>query len=201
MREETKRLVDTTILQFKIRSYPSFFISARNVSFDSGEIKQEYKIHNKGEITAFEVTCLLVNGYKRPDGNEEYYNLVQAFYKKGEKTRTSLHYKSKILPGVVFELHSESPLPKNETFDSLSYSLIFVRFKVPYDKVYRYESSAYILKKQSIWHPLSSDDTESLIKVYLKRLLISKKAEDEQVKDFFVNYRPVLGVFREIIEQ
>jgi len=30
--------------------------------------------------------------------------------------------------------------------------------------------------------------------------LISKKDEDKEVKDFFVNYRPVLGAFRELIQ-
>jgi hypothetical protein len=61
MAEETKRLADISVEQFKIKSYPVFLVVTSPPVFNSANITQEFTINNRGEIAAHNVTLLLVS--------------------------------------------------------------------------------------------------------------------------------------------
>ena len=61
MATETKRLADISIEQFKIKAYPAFLIEVKEISVDSTGIKKVFKVVNKGEITAHNVTFLIAD--------------------------------------------------------------------------------------------------------------------------------------------
>jgi len=60
MSVETKKLVDLSIEQFKIKSYPSFLLEISNGKYLSENLYQEFKILNRGDITAHNVSFLAI---------------------------------------------------------------------------------------------------------------------------------------------
>lgn len=192
MRLETKRLVDTGIEQFKIKSYPDLLIVLKLLPDQSNNFIQALEIHNKGEIIALDVTPLLVNVYGN-DSQREFVNNI--FYKAAENNeeRNSLRNKFNISPqGFKFLELRNFNIPNKLTFDSLKGALLFIRFKVPYDTKYRYISVAYRLMKDMnakepapkyLMSEMDSIDSNIWIKRYMKAIQNSA-INDPNANDF-----------------
>lgn len=189
MAEETKRLADSNIEQFKIKSYPVFLVVTQRITFESGRLVQRFNIHNKGEITAHNVTFLLVNVYKNK--SELFVHNTGTYYEVG-KTRRSIDIETKIQKDSFKWLVSETSLPKEYGFDDLKHALLFIKFKVPYDTVYRrIEVFGFILdrvpekekERLYIWQELSPSDCSDLVRRHQKISF----AWSEQVNTFFKN--------------
>lgn len=199
MRRETKRLVDTTIEQFKIESYPSFFITnVQGPSIESNNIVDSMKIINKGSISAFHVTIMLLHRYQGK--KDTFQRLMDSVY-VDEKERSTLDFERKFLPDSVHRIESRKPLEKVYSIDNLRTLLGFIRFKVPYDDKYSYEEKAYIKevkeKKPDTtsygWEELNREDTIRHVRNCLTALSFPKspaaETEVRRVKKFFRDYR------------
>jgi len=192
MVKETKRLADISVEQFKIKSYPVFLVAPSPPRFNSGQFFQEFTMHNRGEIAAHNVSFLLVNVYRTKDNREIFLSHEGTYYKFEDTSRT-IDVESKIPAGSNKKLLSSLPLSKLDNFGRFTYSLIFIKFMVPYDTVHRMEVFAYIIKEKTdkganklyIWQEMSSSDTKSL---YRKFMGTSSKWT-ETAKSFLTDFR------------
>jgi hypothetical protein len=194
MRIETKRLVDTGIEQFKIKSYPDLSVVFRPISHQSNDIIQVLEIRNRGEITAFNVTHLLVQVYEK-DSHREFVNLFS--YKESEEVRNSLRFKFNISPDATKIISKRDSVPDKWTFDSLKGALLFIRFEVPYDNKYRYKTIAYQLKKNMDanepgviyrMYEMDSIDSDILIKQFIDTPSTITDTNYNDIKTFFKDY-------------
>lgn len=203
MASETKRLADITVEQFKIKSYPNFLIEQRPLSFESGKRIQSFILLNAGEITAFNVSFLSVNVYEKDTGELDFISLLYSIYqelerkleggkytKRGEQYgKKGIGHEIKLPHDTSFAVQTASRKP-DERIDKLRYNLIFIRYKVPFDDVYRYEVFGYNLKRRSSgekptsyeWQLMASSETTGLIKPFTKSL------KNEKVKNFLADY-------------
>ena len=187
---ETRHLADLTMEQFSIKSYPAFLVEIESFKLNPEICHHRIVIWNKGEITAHNVTSLIVDAYKR-DGGLDFNTVVSTYYESEERI-TTINFETKILRDTKATLTSESPYPEGYGPDSLQNCLLFVKFKVPYDMKYRYETFGFILKKSIkdkaektyIWQPISSTDTRSLVQQYID---LSKQWPN-LLKEFFSGY-------------
>ena len=148
MAEETKRLADITVEQFKIKSYPTFLIEWLEVKLDADTLFQKYQIRNLGEMTAHKVSFMQV-----------FFDSIKIYcckeYLTDELQRTTaMSIEKKILSNMALTVVNRVYLPNNFI---VMHSIIFVRFEVPYDSIYLYETYGYYLEK-----PL--DETSELSK-------------------------------------
>lgn len=199
MRLETKRLVDTTVEQFKIESYPSFsVIKIHGPSVESNNIVDSMEIINKGSISAFHVTILLLHRYHSKNGII-FQRLMDSVY-LDEKKRSTLDFERKFLSDSGRKIESRKPLEGVYSIENLRILLLFIRFKVPYDDSFSYEEKAYIKevkeKKPSStsynWEELNREDTIRNVKDCLIALSFPKSAaivaEVEKIRAFFKDY-------------
>ena len=186
MRYETKRLADISIEQFKIKSYPTFLVETEKPSVKSNELIQKYKIHNKGELTAFKVTSFLMNVYKNDEGGHDFFALDTTAYWVGEERQNTINFERKILRDTTEIIENIQLQSKIERLERLLYVLLFIRFEVPYDDKFSYEIYGYTLKeKQKVWQPMANKTTKNLVrnfKGYFKGL-------PKRLEDFFKDYR------------
>lgn len=195
MREETKRLADISVEQFKIKSYPTFMFVVKGPSIDSNRIIDSVETHNRGTITAFNVTFLIVHVNEKDKGELKFFGLADHIY-MDEVKRSSLDFKTKILPGTLYKIESRRPLTAKYSIENLKYLLLFVRFKVPYDNKFRYEECAYIKKVEKpksdstsyLWQRLNDEDTKKCISEYLRDIERTKTPEFKKVKTFLADY-------------
>ncbi len=194
MRIETGRLVNTGIEQFKIKSYPNLSIVFRPLSYQSNSILQVYEIRNRGEITAFDVTNLLIQVYEK-DSRRQFVN--SWFYKEDGEERNGLRFTFTISPNETKIIEKQDFMPDEWTFDSLKGELLFIRFKVPYDNKYRYESNAYRIKRSvGAKEPaivyrmgqMDSMDSDILIKEYMNSPSPIPDSTRNDIKRFFKDY-------------
>jgi len=194
MRIETKRLVDIGVEQFKIKSYPDLSIVFRPLSYQSNKIIQVLEINNRGEITAFNLTHLLVHVYENNSG-KSFINLHS--YKEDGEIRNGLRFKFNVSRDSKKIIVKQDFIPEKWTFDSLKRALLFIRFEVPYDNKYRYKSIGYRLRKDMNakepgiiyrWFEMDSNDTNILIKAYMDSPSAITDADYSDIKGFFKDY-------------
>ena len=138
---ETQRLANLNEEQFKIRAYPSFVITDRSYSLESDKIIQKFQISNRGEITAFNVKALIINASKRNESGALTFNEQwNAFYTIGEDKITSIDFETKIPGNIGYTITTERNYIPAFQINHPIHTLIFVRFKVPYDENFRYET-------------------------------------------------------------
>jgi len=190
MAEETKRLADINTEQFKIKSYPTFLVELERIKPEPERLLKKLKIRNKGEITAYNVTFLLVQIYQRNDGLSFCADL--GTYYESEERMTSINFETKIWKGSSKTIVSSNRFLDGCNIDNLKYLLLFIKFKVPYDTKYRYEVLGYILTKEYekekeptyIWQEISINDRTNLIQRYLNL----SSTWEQPIKLFFVDY-------------
>jgi hypothetical protein len=190
MRIETKRLADLSVEQFKIRAYPSFLIVVKEVKFESDKMTTVFEIYNKGEITANKVTFLWVHGYSKP--SKRIFISELGTYYGVEKKHTTVDYQFNILSNSFKKITSIGALYKNFAIENLLYGVLFIKFWVPYDDQYRYESFGYKLihnkkkkKKNSLsWQEIDIESKKNFINNYFK----NRDDFDKRVKNFFKDY-------------
>ena len=195
---ETKRLADITVEQFKIRSYPTFLITRGPPTYEDAKYKDQIKIANYGEISSFETSfAIFYAGQILNDENKPEFMFFldwQSVYIDEDLGRLSvIDYSSKIRPKASKTI--ESFLPK-DILDRLKYNLIIVRHKVPYDIIYRYEAFAYGLEKSKDektnqlilhWETLPDSKKKNLCENLFKSLIMADGKENT-VRKFFVDY-------------
>jgi len=190
MSKQTQRLADLSVKQFKIRAYPAFLIEFKEVTFDKGKLKEVYNVVNKGEITAQNVTFLWVHGYTK--GSKKMFINKTGTYYKIDKRMTTVDFQTNIFGKSKRQIVSESKLYDNFKIENLLYSLLFIKFWVPYDSKYRYESFGFLLshkvdKKNKIllkWQDLDITAKKNFIDNYFA----TSYATDDRVKKFFDDY-------------
>lgn len=176
MSEETRRLADLGIREFKMRAYPAFLIvtDQQLIYLEDKKLRQSFKILNKGELTAHNVTLSIVNFYKNDQGKGLYWHLGKAFYKDTD-WKTSLNYETKIFKeGGGIRIFSKEDFPPNHSLDTLKYAVLHIKFKVPYVDGYNFETYGFIKKgapeksdpdkKYYIWQELDVDFTKKLVR-------------------------------------
>ena len=191
MRIETKRLADLSVEQFKIRAYPTFLIESKEVKFESGKLLEDIRIINKGEITAHKVTFHLVHVY----GKYPHFDFINGLgtYYKIDKIMTTVDFQINIFSNAIREIKTETQLYKDYRIESLLYELLFIKFWVPYDEKYRYESFAFLLKQDVVeknekllhWQDIDINAKNNLIKNYF---LSNAHKSHKKVENFFKDY-------------
>jgi hypothetical protein len=187
---ETRRLADLTTEQFRIKSYPDFLINAEPFNLDAAASYHKFRIYNKGEITAHRVTFLIVDIYERDHGL--FFKPIVGTYYVSDERMTAINFETKIWREAHKTLEHKGSYPKGYDAETLRNCLLFIKFRVPYDTKYRYESFGFILQqtfeeedeKTHTWQPISSTDMKSLRERYVN--LSSKWGAP--VEEFFVDY-------------
>ena len=204
---ETKRLADITVEQFKIKSYPTILITRGTPTYENGNYKDEIKIANYGEISSFETKVAIFYAGSLLDKNMNMsFKFVldwSTFFvlENAEKVNT-LDYSVKIRSMTSRNIEITGPIRKG-IFDSIKYQLIIVRNKVPYDTSYNYETYAYGLERKEEysatekitlrWENLPDSNKEALIDNLFEFDVIATNMEEKLI-DFFIdypNYKPL----------
>jgi hypothetical protein len=198
MREETKRLVDLTVEDFKIRAYPSFLIEFPSVNWKENELYESIKIHNKGEITAHNFTVLMVRVFLKSQQNFLFEHDLRPFY-KGEEFKTTMNYPTKVFKDAFKFIESKQSIGKNDPRGNLTYLVFYIRFKIPLDSKYYYETFGFLLKEHitkkevgdqtHFWQEIDNQLTSYLVKMHLET--INKNfdfAKAEEIKSFLAEY-------------
>ena len=203
MRLETKRLVDVTVEQFKIKAYPAF--SFTNAKWEENEKSyvQRFEIINQGELPALNASILLLNLFEIEGSNDlQVIPRIKAYYDSAPEI-TSLDFERNIKPRTINTLVYSTDKKKYPIKRSPKFALIFVKFWVPYDykyelkrlKHYSYETCGYILENKTKWQMLRKEDKLEL----MERLMAGKQPEKikeslkdypEKMKEFLKDYRP-----------
>ena len=182
MLEETKKFSDLTIEQFKIKSYPQFLIELKDISFMKNRRIQEFSVFNGGEITAFNVSILNLNVYEKSktslyfahSEDTSYVNLelksdfVKASRPMPAGVKEALLYEMDLPRDTSFKLIERTKFEEFKNSGNLKFKLIFIRFKIPLETIYRYQVFAYYLKNNKHWNMLSAEDKKDLIEFYFK---------------------------------
>lgn len=193
MAEYTKFNTDTLIEQFKIKSYPSFFIDVSKSSITPEKYEVKMEVVNKGEITAYKTSALIVSVFERENGTLEFISDVTAYYNPGEKF-TSLDYEKDFLTNTILKITQPNKYRKPYKMDDLKHLLIFLKYKIPFNDRYEYESYAWILRERSqakkdnsnkIFQELNVKDSKYIINEFIK---IIKLSNLNTMKSFFKDY-------------
>lgn len=138
MAVETKRLADISVEQFKIKSYPALVVYTPEINITSDSLIQTYIISNKGDITAHNVTFLPVLVCDK-SGILNFKTLHGTYYEDIPTNDASKH-EIKIFKEASRRVIHKTSYQKGLNISELKYSLFFIKYKVPYDTKYRYES-------------------------------------------------------------
>ncbi|BBO72137.1 hypothetical protein DSCA_60670 [Desulfosarcina alkanivorans] len=134
MRKETKKLADSSIKQFMIKSYPVFLVVTEKTEYIDGIFNHSYQIHNMGELAAHDVTCLFVQVFK--DRKKRWMFIVDSSGMYEGKNRSSnLDYSEKIPPNSHKKISFKKHFEGEYAFEEMVYQLVYIRFKVPYDDI------------------------------------------------------------------
>ena len=181
----TWKLADITVEQFKIKSYPTFFVEMDEIKVETDSIFHNFKITNKGEISAHKVTLLLIYIYIIDD--TPVFRTQLGLYYEGEQKMMAHSFEKKIFSNTSLNINNFGKVPIDYSIQNLKYALLFIKFKVPYDTIYRYEDYGYILKnipntKEYFFEEISYQDRNNLINSFM-----NKTGEWPEYKKFFFN--------------
>jgi len=188
MAMETKRLADISIEQFKIKSYPTFLIESDVVSVEADKFIQIFKIHNKGELTAYQVTFHIINAYKK--GNGLIFVSEQRPFYESDENMTTLNFERDIWRQSSVKITTKNESTKDFNINSLTNCILFIKYKVPYDLKYRFKIKAFALKndieknEHYIWQEISEPECNTLV----NRALKQKTKWNDLVKVFFEDF-------------
>jgi hypothetical protein len=194
---ETKRLADISVEQFKIKAYPSFLVGKISLEIipdiltQEQKIYQEFYISNLGEITANNLTVMQIYIYEYDTMNV--FSVVEGLLYRDKDNRriSAINCERIILPRSSISLASLGPIRKGCHISDISNMLIFIKFKVPYDTKYRYESFGFTLQKdifqsqksRYLWQEISFVDRQQLIKDFFV-----SSGFNQQLNSFFSDY-------------
>ncbi len=141
---ETKRMIDSQIEQFRIKSYPAFLVSAEEVSVDSAMITEKFSFWNRGQIVALQTSVLAMNAYQKPPSLPfiDVFNDVLYEY-AGKKSVGEVEIN--LPPTSGYNITIKNHFPPTESIETLKTVLLLVRFKIPHDRKYSYETHAFVL--------------------------------------------------------
>lgn len=201
MRKETKRLADLQVEQFKITSYPTLmFTDVGGPNIKANKIFNDVRIYNKkGSVTAFRCTAMLVLAFINPKSGKTFQLEADSVYWVNEEHRSTLDFEEKIVQDSHLHIQAKTPIDDDHSIENLIDLLIFVRFKVPYDKAFSYETAAYVNECTSpeasespsyLWQKLNTEDRKQLVIAYLEDLKNPQTAvkEAEKAKAFLADY-------------
>ena len=186
---ETKRMVDLSEEQFKIRAYPAFLVVIGENYFVNDSLIQNYIIHNKGEISAYNVTVCNIHVYDKKPGL--FFDTVFLSSYADEDGKSTYIHERTIIKDSFKTITTKSKILTGYSIERLMNSILFVKFKVPYDTQFRYEVFAYAFeegienteKQQYRWDPISNNEC----KILLSRFL-SLPSRSEIVEDFLGDF-------------
>lgn len=191
MAVQTKRLADISIKQFKIKSYPTFLIEAEKPFVKSSILFQKYKITNKGDITAFKVTSFLMNVHRKQNGGQFFDPLNATTYWMGEERRRTLDNEIKIPRGEPMSVETRKEVTDENSLDNLLYVLLFIRFEVPYDDKFSYETHGFTLREldegDKQWQKMNPGDTKRLVSDFREYFEGWPKSLKTFLKDYKIN--------------
>lgn len=156
MAKATREYTKFSKEQFKIRAYPSFFVSFGKLQVSDGRLNELYQITNKGEITAHKVNSFNVYVYGDQLDKVNFIIETLIFY-KGMDQGNSFNVPCQYPPNMSRNWTTGGP-PLTSKGENLKYLIMFIKFKVPYDKKLRYETFTYSLKHG----PKGNDKLEKL---------------------------------------
>jgi len=208
---ETKRLADITFDQFKIASYPTFLFTIEKPSIESDTLISKITVTNKGEITTQDATFFLCYAYEKDHGALMFKPNFKPFYEEEEEELTALDFSKKILPKAGCTIRTKLDLGKKDDLRNLKYLVVFIRFKVPYNDKFDYESSVYLLKGDPeekedeklsyLWQVLSDKDARAVTQkayvtirdAWIGRMTRTQQDDEEatnlkKLQDFLVDY-------------
>jgi len=174
--KDTKRLADLSQEQFKIRAYPSFVVTAYISKINNDKIQCKFEMSNQGEIAAHKFSSFLVLVYQK-NSIHKFINMTGLLYKGPSGEKKVIDLEVNVPPNSNRTLTSSWKPQPGYTVKDLRYELLFLKFWVPYDVRYRYETFGYILKKDLQneefpfkWQEITKADKERLQKEYVNEL-------------------------------
>jgi len=192
---ETKRLADINVAQFKIKAYPTFLISRTTPTYLDGRYKDEIITSNRGEITSFETSTLILYAIETQEKQQQIklsfvYNWSYIYIDKVAKNIDILDYSEKILPGTGSRFGIDTTI-SNIIMDKLKYQIIIIRHKVPYDTLFSYEIYAFAweIKEQNkfYWEKLPDSTRNMLFDELINSEIVAPNRE-EKIKEFFKDH-------------
>lgn len=124
-----------------------------------------------------------------------------AIYKDLQENKrvTIFNFTKKVPPQTCFN-YSANRKSNDSLLNSLTFKLIYIRFKVPYDDMYRYETFGYIFEKkeeesdptQTVyrWESLTDLEKMNLINSHYE-FIANEKDEDEKkdINEFLIDFK------------
>jgi len=200
MRNETKRLVDITIEQFKIGSYPTFNFEITNpVLHDKKTMKYFYAFENTSNVPALQVTEL--NLYAHKINNVWSFQSIVRSYYHGSDELSSFDFHKDMPSGAGKQVECSGEFNRSVfNTHNLNIFITIIKFKVPFEKKFQYKCFSYRLmgnikekNSKALWAIVSDDRTENYLRYYMDYL--KDKDQDQYpydkiskfLKDFQLN--------------
>ena len=122
--KETKRLADISVEQFRIKSYPTFLITRTNPTYADGRYKDQIKIHNKGEISSYETSILILYAIRTQEQPLSFLaNWTYVYRDKDTESIDVLDYSKKIPANSWASIGIDIPVPES-IIKNLQYHLV-----------------------------------------------------------------------------
>ena len=189
---ETKRLADISVEQFKIKSYPTITITTKEYSLESDKNIQKFGFSNKGEMTAFNFSGLVINTYKDAmrikSDDLTFKERLEVYYKIDEEKIALIEYEIKLPKGITRTLIHTNTIKPPYRANHPIHALIIIRFKVPYD-TYRYETYSFVLEEEKKWKRMNNEDTDDLLDQYFKKVNNKKALKFLSNNEHSFNYQ------------
>jgi hypothetical protein len=168
------------VLGVHSKSYPTIMIPKKEYYLESNKIIQKFSFTNKGELSAFNLSVLVINTFKgkirRKPNDLIFRENLGAFYSIDKDSLasdkiTSIDFETKLPKDLSYNLTSREPIKTPIPFRANHpiHALVIIRFKVPYGN-YCYETYSFVLKEEKTWQRMSDSDTYDLLKKYFRKV-------------------------------
>lgn len=158
MVEETKNLAAISQEQFKIKSYPFIYTEVSPFTVVEGETIQKLKIVNRGEIPAFRLSAMILHGYGEITKNFRLKVVTTGTYKI-EKSDLNYNYLEEynIPSNDLHEIAYTLKTTNDYDLKDLNFLVVILKFKVPYDNHFKFQTKIYKTTTGSTEKPMSNN--------------------------------------------
>jgi len=195
--KETKRLADISVEQFRIKSYPTFLITRTNPTYADGRYKDQIKIHNKGEISSYETSILILYAIRTQEQPLSFLaNWTYVYRDKDTESIDVLDYSKKIPANSWASIGIDIPVPES-IIKNLQYQIVIIKHRVPYDPSFTYETHAFAWEvtkqdddsKQNTFHwETLPDSRRDVLREKLFNSEIIAPNREKKIIEFFTDY-------------
>lgn len=203
--QKTGEMIKVNQEQFKLVSYPTIVITGHPAAKLSSDF--EIQLSNRGEITAFNFSTMIVHLYSVPIKTDSGIKIennfrvnIKAEYIDGSAFEPSLEtYNSDVsivsyslFPKITSKNFGTFYVDNDHTLGNLKNTIVFARFLVPYDKKYRYQIRTFSKGNDTAWNIMGINAKNELLKRFLNyKNMINVESQQYQIIDaFLVDFDP-----------